>query len=120
MPIDRRDGQSAAVLLVLAVLGFRALFIILEEPAALVAMLYTVLPALVLVWLGLRWHRIRQARAATRWEQMAVKVVHVEKVEQLGHTQGGLSTPEYAEGGQLSEVEGGQLSEPEPEPEPER
>lgn len=49
--------------------------------------------------------RARAARELAQWEANDAKLVREEKVEQLGHTLGGLSTAAPAQDGQLAEVE---------------
>lgn len=115
MPVDRRDGQSAAVLLVLIALGTRLLIHGTEDVVfGLTLIAIATVPAGALVWLAFRWRRRARARATRRWEQIATQVVRTETVEQLGHTQGGLSESHPDAAGQLSEAEVGRLSPPDP------
>ena len=55
---------------------------------------------------GLHWRRrLIDARAVKQWTAIEDQVVRTEKVEQLGHTAGGLSESTGARAGQLSETE---------------
>lgn len=67
---------------------------------------------ILLVWLGTTsvvflgsagWRRVQDARAHDRWQALKDDVVHTEKVEALGHTQGGLSEAREDRHGALSE-----------------
>lgn len=58
------------------------------------------------VTFGVHWRRrLIDGRAERQWKAIETEVVRTEKVEQLGHTLGGLSEATDAKAGQLSEVD---------------
>lgn len=70
----------------------------------LVWMLILWLGAAGVVFLGSAgWGRVQDARAHDRWQALKEDVVRTEKVEELGHTQGGLSEALEDRHGALSE-----------------
>lgn len=55
---------------------------------------------------GLHWRRrLIDGRAEKQWKAVEQEIVRTEKVEQLGHTAGGLSEASDAQAGQLSDAE---------------
>lgn len=66
------------------------------------------------IGIGLAWYlkRRHQARQTARWARVTETVERTEKIEDLGHTVGGLSAATEAEAGQLSAVDDGCLSLP--------
>lgn len=70
--------------------------------AALVAV-SIMLGFIAAIYAGRAWRKRRDRKAEDAWADEVDRVVHTEKVEALGHTQGGLSAPvEGAEPGGLT------------------